>query len=881
MAREPLWRRSLRWWGPDLRSDVETELQLHFDLLVERYLAEGRDPAEARALARQRFGDPVSLRDECVRLGERWQKRKERRLMLDSWLQDLRFAWRGFRRAPAATAIVVLTSGLGIGAATAIYAVVHGVLLRPLPFAEPERLHEVTIARDGYAEPFPLSDADFLEWQRQPGPFEQVAAFTGSSFNLTGDGEPEVVLGAWVSARFFSTLGVRPALGRGLDDRDGEPGAPSVVLLSDGLWRRRFAADRGVVGRTIALDGADATVVGVMPPAFAYPWRDVELWRAVAFDPPQRHGPFYLTGLARLRPGATPGEARASLAAVAASIRRQYPEPADWRFAVEPLAESIVGDVRAPLVLLLAAVGLLLLIATTNVANVLLARAASREREMGVREALGAGRGRIVRQLLVESVAVALVGGALGVALAVAATRLLPALAEDLPRLGEIRIDGPVLAAALALSLATGVLFGLAPALRLSRAPASSLRAVGRTVSAHRGQRLAQSALVVVEVALASTLTIGAGLLVRSFAGLFGADPGFRPDGLLTFTLDLPQAAYSEGARVATFYGELMTRLRGLAGVESAGFAVSLPPDRLTVTDGYRIEGQEPAVGESDPIAPIVVVGGDYFQTMGIPLLRGRLFDERDREGAAPVVIVNRELARRHFGDADPVGRRLRHGPERPDWPWLTIVGVVGDVRYEGLDAPVPPAYYLPFSQHPWGGHYVVVRTAGEPEALAGAVREAVWSIDPRQPLGDLRTMEELIAESATAPRFRTTLVGLFALLGSALAAFGVYGVTSYAVAQRAKELGIRLTMGARPADLFRLVLGEGLLLAACGLGLGLAGALAASRLLAGLLVGVEATDAPTFGSVALLLLAVALVAAWRPARRAMRADPMTVLRHE
>ena len=800
-------------------------------------------------------------------------------------VHDVRYAIRLLLKRPGFAAVAILTLALGIGATTAIFTVVNAVLLSPLPFRDAERLVEVRIA-GGNGESFPLPDADFLAWRSQNQTCDAIAVYDASPETLTGDGAPERIGSAAVTDRFFDVVGARPLLGRVFQEGDDKPGAAKLVVLSHAFWTRRFKADPAVVGRTVLLSGVAHTVVGVMPAGFRFPAGDIDVWRTLTMNPPTRRGPYYTTGIARLKPGVGIAELRANLGIVAAGLKRQYPAPEDWTFDAVPLQEAIVGDVRRMLYVLLGAVGFLLLIATANVANLLLARAAAREREIAVRGALGAGRRRIVAQLVTESVVLALVSGLAGLLLASWGTQALLAMApKGIPRLDEVRMHVPVFLFALGVASLCGIVFGLAPALRASRTPLVETLKDGGRGSTGAGHRRVQRLLVVAEIALALILSVGAGLMIRSFAELQRTSPGFDPGHLLTFEVALPIASYKEDARVRGFYDALVQKLEAVPGVRSVGLTLSLPPDLLQVTDNFMVEGQVLPPNQSAPVGPVVMVSDALFATLGVPLIRGRMFDARDEAGRAPTVIVNEALAGKYFPGVDAVGRRLKiGGPERPiapKNPWMEIVGVVGDVKYSGLQTAPEPTYYLPYRQNPWNGQFVVVRTTADPAALGTAAREAVASLDKDIPVARLRTMDEVMAASVAPPRFRTVLVTIFALVGLLLAAIGIYGVMAHAVAERTHELGVRIALGAEGRDVVRLVLGEALVLAAAGVAVGVAGALATTRLIQSLLFGVTTTDATTFAGISLLLFATAIVASWIPTRRALRVDPMIALRYE
>jgi len=797
-----------------------------------------------------------------------------------SFADDVRFAVRLFVKRPAFASVAILTLALGIGATTAIFTVVDAVLLRPLPFPDADRLVQVRIIAGG--DDYPLPDTDFIAWRDQNRTCDVIAVWQPESATLTGAGAPEQIDAVAVTAGFFDVLGARPLVGRVFNTGEDAPGATQTAVLSHEFWTRRFQGKPDVIGRTVSFDGAPHIVVGVMPADFRFPPKRVDAWRVLTMNPPKRRGPFYTRGVARLKPGVTIEEMRANLHAAADSVKRVYPGPDRWTLEPIPLQQALVGDVKRVLYVLLGAVGFLLLIATTNVANLLLARAATREREIAVRGALGAGRGRIVRQLVTESVALALVAGVGGLALGSWGTRAMLAIApEGIPRLDEVRMNVTVYLFALGVATLCGIAFGLAPAVRASRSPlVESLKDGARGASA--GHRRTQRILVVAEIALALVLSVGAGLMIRSFAQLQRVSPGFDPGHLLTFELAAPPSRYPEASNVRAFYDALLQRIEALPGVRAAGLTISLPPNLLEVTDSFMVEGQVLPPNAAAPVAPILVTSDAYFQALGVPLLRGRFFDERDEDKAPPVVIINDALAKKYFPGVDAVGRRFKvGGPERPTNPWHTIVGVVGDVKYSGLDAPPEPTYYLAYRQNPWHGQYVVVRTESEPRALLNAIRNVVAALDQDIPVARPRTVDELMTASVAPPRFRTAIVTIFAAVGLLLAAIGIYGVMAYAVAERTRELGIRIALGADAATVWRLVLGEAGALAGAGVACGVIGALGATRLIRSLLFGVTPTDALTFTAISVLLVAVALAASYAPARRATKVDPMIALRYE
>lgn len=779
--------------------------------------------------------------------------------------------------------MAILTLALGIGATTAIFTVVNAVVLSPLPFVDADRLVEIRIISQN-DEGFPLPDADFIAWRDGNQTCDAVAVYDRGSATLTGQGDAERIAVAQVTGQFFHVFGARPLVGRVFHDGDDKPAAAKAAVLSHAFWMRRFHGDANVIGRTIAINGVERAIVGVMPDGFRFP-QDIDVWSTLTIETPTRRGPFYTTGVGRLKPGVSMSELRANLGAIAAGLKRQYPGPEDWTLDAVSLQDAVVGDTRRVLYVLLAAVGFLLLISTVNVANLLLARAVTREREIAVRGALGAGRGRIAAQLVTESVVLAVAAGVLGLVFAWWGTQALVALApRGIPRLGEVRMNTTVFFFALAAAAACGVAFGLAPALRASRLPlVDTLKEAGR--SATGGRRTLQQLLVVAEIALALMLAVGAGLMIRSFAELRKVTPGFDPGRLLTFQLALPSAQYSQDRQIRAFFDALVQRLETLPGVRSVGLTISLPPDQLYITDNFMVEGQVLRRNQSAPVGPVLMVNDTFFATLGVPLVRGRVFDERDEAGRDETVIINETLARRFYPGVDPIGRRFKiGGPERPIGPnnkWKTVVGVVGDIKYSGLDTPAEPTYYLPYRQSPFDQQFVVVRTAGDPAALAPSIKQVVASLDKDVPVARLRTMNQLMDASVAPPKFRMLLVSIFAAVGLLLAAIGTYGVLSYIVSDRTRELGLRVALGATSRDVVTLVLREVLALAATGVALGIVGALATTKLIGTLLFGVQPHDAATFATIAAVVAATALVAGYVPARRATRADPMAALRSE
>ena len=806
---------------------------------------------------------------------------------MDTLRQDLVYALRRLCQTPGFTLVAVATLALGIGANSAIFSVVNAVLLRPLPYDEPDRLVRVWQTWKG-KDAGVYSPPNFLDTAAAASSFEGMAAADGGGVTLTDAGAPVRLEAASVSASFFDVLRVRPALGRAFTAEENDPGRSKVAVLGHSLWRDRLGADPSVVGRSIVLDREPHVVVGVAPQGFAFP-EGTQIGRPLEYDERFRtksRGAWYLTVIGRLRPGATVASAGHEVAAIAAGLARQHPDANEGvGAAVVPLHTSLVGDVRTALLLLLGAVGLVLLIACVNVANLLLARVAARETEIAIRTALGAGRGRLLRQLLTESVLLGAIGGAAGVALAALSLDTLLALQpQGVPRLGEVGIDRTVLAFAAALSLATGLLFGVFPSLQMTRrATAQALREGSRGLLGGRGHRL-RGSLVVGQIALAMMLLAGAGLLVRSFARLRAVDPGFRRESALTFRISLPETAYAEDSRRTWFHDELQGRLGALPGVLSVGGVTGLPLSGVQFDISFEVEGRPPLPPAQQPSMETRVATPGYFATMGIPVGRGRGFEAADDGHAPQVVLLSEAAVRRYFPGEDPLGKVLKIGMGRGEGKRRAggeVVGIVGDVKELGLADEYPPEVYVAYAQYPTGSMDVVVRTAVSPRSLARSVESVVAGLDPQLPVARLATLDEVVARSISEPRFYVVLLGAFAGTALLLAALGIFGVMSFAVVQRSREIGIRVALGADPREVLRMVLGQALVLAGIGVAAGLLGALALSRAIAGLLFDLSPTDPATLASMAAALALVAVVASYLPARRAMRVDPMVVLRSE
>ena len=811
-------------------------------------------------------------------------------------IQDVRYAARVFAKTPGFAAVAVLTLAIGIGANTAIFSVANALLLRRLPYPQPGRLVLMSAEQIAAGEKRgPLTYPRFTLVQARSQSFTGVAAFCNEVFNLTGRGDPEQIPSARVSWNFFDILGIPPALGRGFRAEEDKPGGAQVVIVTDGFWRRRFAADASadfsIGGRTLTLDSKDYTIIGVLPADFRFALlgQKVEIFAPRVFElnliTPQQAmgGSGFLTYLARLRPGVGIGGAQSEIDALSAQYRQEYPKLPDadpgLTVRVGNLRDEMVAGVRPAILILFGAVSLVLLIACANVASLLLSRALGRRREIAVRTAIGAGRGALIRQLLTESLMLALAGGVLGAVLTAWGTRALAGMAESsLPRASEIRVDAYVLAFTAMVSLFAGVIFGLAPALQISRADLNSvLRSEGRAATSGRRRNLMRNLLVVSQVALSMVLLIGAGLLLRNFVQMRSTWPGFDARNVITMSVALPQSRYSKGAQMTAFADELVRQVRALPGVRSAAISSALPV--TTTRLSYALPEGQPLVPLAQrPMFNIQMSGPGYAAALRIPVLRGREFTERDDAAAPLVAIVNDTAARRYWPNENPIGKHVLLG--RIPQP-IEVVGVLGDIRNVGVAADVAPEIYVPFAQRPWANLNLIVRTAGDPHAYVAAVRARVLALDHEQPVTAIQTLDELLESGAAQPRFTAFLLGSLSGTALLLAIVGIYGVIAYSVAERTQEMGIRIALGAERVDILRLVLQQGLVLALTGIAIGLAASFALTRLLGSLLYRVSVTDPATFASGAVVFAVVATLASYLPARRAMRVDPMVALRNE
>ncbi|HEX8146863.1 MAG TPA: ABC transporter permease [Pyrinomonadaceae bacterium] len=860
--------------------DLDEELEAYLEMLVEAKVAAGLKPQEARRSALIELGGVDQVKESVreVRVGH----------FLGTVWQDMRYGVRTLVKSPAFTVVAVLSLALGIGANTAIFGVVNSILLRPLPYPEPERIVAVwhTPPQESFpgADRFSVSPGNYLDWKEQSRAFEQMAIYQYAGLSLSAGADPVPVTGAAVSSDFFSVLRTQVNKGRTFFPEEEQPGREQAVVLGHGLWQRAFGADPNLIGRTVNLNSRSYTVVGIMPAGFEFP-AGAELWVPLAWDGEERQTRAihdYLV-IARLKRDASLAQAQAEMSTISSRLEQQYPEAnKGWGAVVIPLKEDMVGDVRPALLVLFSAVGFVLLIACANVANLMLARGANRRKEIALRIALGATRGRIVRQLLCESVLLAAIGGLLGLLLAGWGGPLLVRLsAGSLPNSGEVSVDSWALGFTLLVSLVAGVLAGVAPALQFSKHEISETlkQGSGRGGGGSVRQRT-RKALVVCEVALSLILLVGAGLMIRSFWKLQNVDPGFDTADTLTMSVGLPPTRYAEPQQQLAFHDRVLEQLAALPGVVAVGSTTTLPLTGGGSRQPFTVEGRPAPPVSEQPLAQTRYVSPDYFRAMGIPLRQGRPFEDRDREGAPQVVIISEAMARRFWPGQNPLGQRLTASFHLKQGP-REVVGVVGDVKSNGLDDDAAATMYLPFRQAPRPWITFVARTADDPQGFIQPASKAVYAVDKEQALRRVRTMEQVLTESLSGRRFNMTLLITFAGLALVLAAVGVYGVMNYSVMLRRRELGIRIALGARTLDVLRLVLGQGLALTLLGVGVGMAGAYALTRLMASLLYGVTATDFLTFGSVSGVIIAVGLLASFVPARRAAKVDPLIALRSE
>ncbi|MEW6209483.1 MAG: ABC transporter permease [Acidobacteriota bacterium] len=822
---------------------------------------------------------------------------------MDKFFQDVRYAVRMMLKKPGFAFVAVTVLALGIGANTSIFSVVNSVLLRPLPYENPDQLVVIksTLPTRGITDSG-ISTPDFREWRNRNTTFQQMAAFSTTSYNLSGSGEPERVSGARVSSNLFSLLGIAPALGRAFTSEEETFGNHRVALISHALWQRRFAADRSVIDQSVTINGEHFTIIGVLPRGFSYPNRSVDVWTPLSIEPGSENdtrGNYWLSVISRLKPGVPIAQARSEMTSIAEKIDEETEGIDGMGASVTSLREETVGQVETVLWVLLAAVGFVLAVACANVANLMLARSAARQKEMAIRLSMGATRPQIIRQLLTESLLMGMAGGVIGILIAIWGVDLLVSLSpQDLPRIGEIRPDTTVFAFTLVVSIITGAIFGIVPAVNASRTDINSLLKEGARGSSAARSSLMRNTIVALEVAVSLVLLVGAGLMINSFYRLTRVDPGFKTERTLTMLISLPRARYPEAKPELTagFFDHLITRARALPGVESVGATTSMPLTNSGWGKLFWVEGRpRPASIEEVPIIQYSQVSVDYFQTISVPLVKGRYFDEKDGRDTARVAIINEALANQVFGEEDPLGKLIFPGvpeemippglfPTGFRFPRFTVVGVVRDVQKNGIASQVRPEMYtlhIQGAQNTANAMYLAVRTSGDPMSIVGAIRSQVTSLDKEQAISEVATMDQLLANSLAQSRFTALLLGIFASVALLLATVGIYGVISYSVAGRTHEIGIRMALGAASGNILRMIIGQGMATVSIGVGLGLAGAFAVTRLMESLLYEVTATDPFTFGAITLLLCGVALAACYIPARRAMRVAPTVALRYE
>jgi putative ABC transport system permease protein len=881
--------------APPRETEIAEELAQHLEDRYQEFLATGRSRDAAFRSALDELKEEDFLARSLHRVEKNFYREpdasgKESGNFVAGALQDIRYALRMLRKSPGFAAVAILTLALGIGANTAIFSVVNAVVLQPLPFPHSDQLVDIT--EQTSQGPDSASYLNFLDWQRDAHSFSSMGAYTEDDLTLTGRGEPTIIPAAVVSSGFFSTLDAAPLLGRTLEPQDDVKGAPRVAVIGEGLWRERFATDPHIVGKSIKLNDELFTVAGVLPSSFNFP---DQLPRTELWIPVRQSDDFgqwvdirqagFLSVMGRTEPGVTISEAQAELNIILQALGKQYTLPPDRSVSVISLKQSILGDARLALLILLGAVGLVVLIACANIANLLLARATGRAKEIAVRVALGAGRARLFRQLLTESVLLGLFAGLAGLALAFGGVAGIKAFAsEQLPHLRSIGVDGWVLAFTLGLSILAGVLFGFAPAWQSSEVDVSeALKEGGRGSTGGAKRRRIRSVLVAAEVAIAVVLLVGAGLLLKSFYLLVQTSPGFDPRHLLKADVLLPQAQYTKPPEWSAFFRQAVERMKAIPGVEGAAAAIPLPFTGSHVGWGFtRADQPEPAHLHT-PDASAHWVTPSYFRVMHTPLLRGREFEESDSIANAPkVVIINKSLAQRYFPNEDPVGKSLRiYGPADGTKPIERIVGIVGDEKDKALSELAEPMLYFPYGQTPWWTMSLVLRTRGDPAAVAGALRRQIYEMDSALPVDDLESMTSAISDTEGDARFRSILLGFFGALALVLAAVGIYSMLAYVVVQRTHEIGIRVALGAQRRDVLRLVIGQGMQSVLTGVAIGIAAAFALSRVLATFLYGISDKDPLTFVGVCVLLTFIALAACSIPARRAMRVDPIVALRYE
>jgi len=819
---------------------------------------------------------------------------------MDYILQDIRYGVRSLIKTPGFTAVAIIVLALAIGANTAIFTVVNAVLIRPLPYANSDRLVMLWETNPRFQigiDTLPVTPGTFMDWREESSVFEYVSALGAGRINLSGSGEPERISAAGVSTNFFRLMGTEPRLGRAFQDDEEKPGANKVVVISYALWQRRFGGAEDIVGKQMTLDGESYTVVGVAPEGFQFPRAHelpyfvgvsspTELWRPMTLADDfvsRKRANHQLSVIAKLKPGVTREQAQSEMNAIALWLEQAYPENRGIGAKVVPLSEQVVGNSKIALLVLMGAVGLVLLSACANSANLLLTRSTARHKEIAIRIALGATRAHVVRQLLIEALLLSLTSAIAGTLLSLWGVKAILALSrQNLPRLNEVGIDLTVLAFTVAIALLTSLLFGLTPALQASKINlVQALKDGSRGVSGGQRASRVRGLLVIAEVALSLVLLIGAGLMIKSLAHLLKIDPGFKPDRALTMNIALLGSKYPGANQQIAFFEDVNRRVGALSGVDSVGLISSAPLSGGVYAGGFSIEGREPASANEDLSADRRMISSEYFNTLRIPLIRGRYFTEHDNQTSTGVAIVSETWARRFVPNEDPIGKRIKLGGRDSTRPWLSIVGIAGDVRDTALESDARPCVYVPYPQFPGLSMTLVVRIGVDSKALVPAIHGEVWAIDKDQPVTDIKTMDQYVSDSVSPHRANALLLAVFATLALVLAAVGMYGVMAYSVTQRVHEIGIRMALGAQTSDVIMLIVGSGMTLVLAGAGIGIAGALALSRVLSSLLYGVSATDPVTFALISVLLITVALLASYIPARRATKVDPMIALRCE
>jgi putative ABC transport system permease protein len=880
------WRRLLRLPGADVKRSVNDELEFHLEMRTRDLVSAGKSPLAARAQAEREFGEMLPVRDACIEIEERRQRKVRWSDVASTLWQDLRFTIRTLTKNASFTAAAIVCLALGIGVTTTVFSVVNATLVRPIPFfTRPDEIAAVYSKMVATGEGgINISYPDYLSWRDQNRSFSQLGMYTWETLTFTGDGEAERVEGASVTANLFPLLGVSPMLGRGFLREEERDGNDRVILLGYGIWQRRFGGARDIVGRSITIDSKPYSVIGVMPKGFAFP-ENGQAWVPLAVNLAQEfHGNRYFAGaVGRLKPAVTLAQAQRDMSAIATRLATEFPnDNKGWDVDVKSMRDDLVGDLRRPLLVFSGAVLFVLLIACVNVANLMLARSTARQREIAVRTALGAGRGRLVRQLLTESIVLAIAGGAIGAALSVFGIAYFRgSFPRDVPYYLSLRVDGPTLAFALVVSVITGMIFGIAPAMQSTGSSVDGvLRDAARGATGGVARSRMRGALVVTELALSVVLMIGAGLLIKSYRTLEGTKLGFDDKGVLTFRLTAPPAKYPRGARRTEFFDRVLERLGAMPDVASAAAAQGVPFSGWDTQAGVMAEGRPPARPAEEFISLYLYVSPNFLATMGVPILRGRPLLPTDRDTLNLVAVINESFASRMFPRENPVGKRIRFGGADSKEPWITVVGVTRDYRHYRLPQPMGPATYMSYRGYTPSTETIVLRVKrGDPTRIVPTVRRILRDTDPDVPMYRIQTMEELLARSLWRQRLQGEVLGLFAALAIVLATVGIYGVISYAVMQRTREFGVRVALGAQRRDVIGLVLAEGGRLAVIGVAIGIGGAILLTRLIRTLLYEVTPTDAQVFVVVSLGLAVVALVASYVPARRATRIDPVVAMR--